>query len=60
MVEVERKHWSNKVLSWNNLEVVSNLNRYKWEKSNEVKESHLLNEEEVSKLFCVVSSEVES
>ena len=48
------------VLPWKNFEVVPNIDRAKWEKSDEVEYTLFINEEEVSKLLWVVSSEVES
>ena len=49
--KVEWRDGREKVLSWKTLEVVSNLDRAKWEKSDEVEETFLVNQKEVSKLF---------
>ena len=55
--EVEWKDGRDEVLSWKTLEVVPNLDQAKWEESDEVEETLLINEEEISKSFWVVSSE---
>ena len=56
--EVKWKDGIDKVLSWNNIEVVSNVDRPKWEKSDESEEALLIHKEEVSKLLWVISSGV--
>ena len=43
--EVERKDGKDEVLSWKTLEVISDLDRAKWEKSDEVEKTTLINEE---------------
>ena len=57
--EVEWKFGRDEVLSWKILEVVSNLDRAKWGESNELEETHLINKEEVLKIFWAFSLEVE-
>ena len=54
--EVEWKDRRDEDLSQKILEVVSNVDRDKWEKSNETEDTLLVCKEEVSKLFWVASS----
>ena len=57
--EVEQKDRRDRVLSRNALEVVSNLDRSKWEKSDEAEEIFLVGEKEILKDIEVVPSKVE-
>ena len=51
VLKVEWKCGRDEVLSWKNLELISNLDRSKWEKHDEVEKTLLINEEKVLKLF---------